>query len=51
VCLPSKERIKQTNFSIMAGDGEGETIARMNGCPVSLKQVNLQMNIERTGQD
>jgi len=30
---------------------QGKTITKMNGCPVSLKQMNLQRNIERTGHD
>jgi len=30
---------------------EGKTKTKMNGCPVSLKQMNLQRNIEKTGHD
>jgi len=30
---------------------EGKTKTKMNGCPGSLKQMNLQRDIERTGHD
>lgn len=34
----------------MSSGAEGKTKTRMSGCPVSWKQMDLQRNIERTGQ-
>jgi len=40
-----------TDITAMSSGAQGKTITKMNGCPVSLKQMNLQRNIERTGHD
>jgi len=40
-----------TDITAMSSGAEGKTKTKMNGCPVSLKQMNLQRNIERTGHD
>jgi len=44
-------------FEILSGRGglstgeNGKNKRKMHGYPVSLKQINLQRNIERTGHD
>lgn len=39
------------DITAMSNGAEGKTKIKMNGCPGSLKQMNLQRNIERTGHD
>jgi len=40
-----------TDITAMSSGAEEKTKTKMNGCPVSLKQMNLQRNIERTGHN
>jgi hypothetical protein len=40
-----------TDITAMSSGAEGKTKTKMNGCPVSLKQMNLQRDIKRTGHD
>jgi len=37
-----------TDITAMSSGAQGKTITKMNGCPVSLKQMNLQRNSGRT---
>ncbi|MFO8164000.1 MAG: hypothetical protein R6T98_05650 [Desulfatiglandales bacterium] len=39
------------DITAMSSEAEGKIITKMHGCPVSLKQMNLQRNMKRTGHD
>jgi hypothetical protein len=50
MCLTRASRYYAiTDITAMSSGAEGKTKTRMNGCPVSWKQMNLQRNIERIG--